>query len=116
MPDDLSKKHCVPCEDDGFPPLTREQAADFMEHVPLWSLNEDATVINRTYRFKDFKEALEFVNSVGALAEEEGHHPDIQLSWGKVGVSLTTHSIKGLSENDFILAVKIDMLNMGNVL
>jgi 4a-hydroxytetrahydrobiopterin dehydratase len=106
----FADKHCVPCEDDGFPPLTKEQAADFMLHVPLWSVNDESTEIHRVFRFKNFAEALAFTNKIGALAEEEGHHPDIQLSWGKVGVSLTTHSIKGLSENDFVLAAKIDLL------
>lgn len=107
---DLAKKKCVPCDNEGFPALSKEQAADFMEHVPLWSLNDDATEIYRTFRFKNFKEALAFTNRVGALAEEEGHHPDIMLSWGKVGITLTTHSVKGLSENDFVLAAKIDLL------
>lgn len=105
---ELSEKHCVPCEDKDFPPLTRAQAQDFMEHVPGWSLTDDAREIYRVYRFKDFKEALAFVNEVGKVAEEQGHHPDIQLSWGKVEVRLTTHSIMGLSENDFIVATRID--------
>jgi 4a-hydroxytetrahydrobiopterin dehydratase len=107
---ELSDKKCVPCEDDGFPPLTKEQVGDFLPHVPLWSINDEATEIHRTFRFKNFKEALDFTNKVGALAEEEGHHPDIQLGWGKVKVSLTTHAVKGLSENDFVLAAKIDLL------
>lgn len=106
----LADKKCVPCEDDGFPALTKEQAADFMPHVPLWSIDDDSTHIHRVFRFKNFKEALEFTNKVGAIAEEEGHHPDIQLGWGKVGVTLTTHSLKGLSENDFVLAAKVDLI------
>jgi 4a-hydroxytetrahydrobiopterin dehydratase len=110
MSDELAKKKCVPCEDDGFPPLTPAQAGDFMEHVPLWSLGEGALSIYRTFRFKDFKEALAFTNRVGEIAEKEGHHPDIQLGWGKVGLTFTTHSIRGLSENDFIVAAKIDLL------
>ncbi len=113
MSDDLTKKRCVPCENDGFPALTKEQVADFMPHVPLWSVNDDSTEIHRLFRFKDFKEALAFTNEIGRLAEEEGHHPDIMLGWGKVGVTLSTHSIKGLSENDFILAAKIDLLGQG---
>jgi 4a-hydroxytetrahydrobiopterin dehydratase len=107
---DLTDKHCVPCEDEDFPPLTPEQAASFMEHVPLWSINDESTVIHRVFRFPNFKDALAFTNKVGAIAEEEGHHPDVQLGWGKAKVSLTTHSIKGLSENDFIVAAKIDLL------
>ena len=110
MPE-LTDKHCVPCEDESFPPLNTAQVGDFMEHVPLWSTNADSTEITRVFRFKDFKDALAFTNNVGNLAEAEGHHPDIQLGWGKVGLKLTTHSIKGLSENDFILAVKIDLLD-----
>jgi pterin-4-alpha-carbinolamine dehydratase (EC 4.2.1.96) len=74
-----------------------------------WEVINDVK-IEKKFKFKDFKEALEFTNKVGALAEEEGHHPDIQLSWGKVVISLTTHKIHGLSENDFIMAVKIDKL------
>ena len=107
---ELADKHCVPCEDDGFPPLTPEQAKDFLEHTPLWSMNEESTSIHRVFRFPDFKSALAFVNGVGKVAEEEWHHPDIKLGWGKVEIQLTTHSIKGLSENDFIVAAKIDLL------
>ncbi len=106
----LADKKCVPCEEDEFPALTPDQASDFMSHVPLWSIDSESIEISRTFRFKDFKEALAFTNKIGALAEEEGHHPDIRLGWGKVGVTLTTHSIHGLSENDFVLAAKIDLL------
>lgn len=106
---ELATKKCVPCEGD-FPALTPEQAKDYMEHISSWTLAEDAKSISRTYRFKDFAEALAFTNKVGVLAEEEGHHPDIELSWGRVGISLSTHSIGGLSENDIILAAKIDLL------
>jgi 4a-hydroxytetrahydrobiopterin dehydratase len=113
--DELASKKCVPCEGDDFPALTKEQAADFMMHVPLWSINDESTAINRTFRFKNFKDALAFTNEVGAIAEEQGHHPDIALAWGKVGISLTTHSIKGLSENDFIVAAKIDLLEAKEV-
>ncbi|KND47312.1 MAG: 4a-hydroxytetrahydrobiopterin dehydratase [Parcubacteria bacterium C7867-004] len=106
---EYSDKKCVPCEG-GFPALTLAQAQDLMEHAPGWSLNEAGTEIHRDYAFPDFATALSFVNEVGALAEEEGHHPDITLSWGKVGITLTTHSIGGLSENDIILAAKIGLL------
>ncbi|HEY0010563.1 MAG TPA: 4a-hydroxytetrahydrobiopterin dehydratase [Candidatus Paceibacterota bacterium] len=107
---EFKDRHCVPCERDDFPPLTPEQAQDFMEHIPGWELAEDARSISRGYTFKDFKEALAFTNKVGDLAEEEGHHPDIELSWGRVTLSLTTHSIGGLSENDVILAAKVNGL------
>ena len=105
----LAEKHCVPCEGD-FPAMTLPQARDLMEQVPDWTLAEDGTSLSRSYAFKDFKEALDFTNRLGALAEEEGHHPDIQVSWGRVGISLSTHSVGGLSENDFILAARINGL------
>lgn len=104
---DLGSKKCVPCEG-GIDPFTAEQATPYLAVIPGWQLASDAKSIHREYRFKDFKEALVFVNRVGDLAEREGHHPDIALGWGKVGIVLTTHAIKGLSENDFILAYKID--------
>jgi 4a-hydroxytetrahydrobiopterin dehydratase len=107
---DLAKKKCVPCEDDGFPALTKEQATDLMPHIPEWELSERATSITRQFPFKDFKSALAFANRVGELAEEEWHHPDIIVAWGRVEVLLTTHSVKGLTENDFIMAAKIDLL------
>jgi 4a-hydroxytetrahydrobiopterin dehydratase len=107
---ELSSRHCVPCEDDGFPALTIEQARDLMPQIPDWKLSEDGRVINRLFGFKDFNAALAFANAIGKVADEEWHHPDLRVSWGKVEVALTTHSIKGLSENDFILAAKIDLL------
>jgi 4a-hydroxytetrahydrobiopterin dehydratase len=103
---DLTQKRCVPCEGD-FPAMTLAQARDMMENVPGWSLSEEGTVISREFAFKDFAEALAFTNKIGELAEEEGHHPDIFLAWGEVRITLTTHAVKGLSENDFILAAKI---------
>ena len=107
---DLAKKDCVPCDDKDFPPLTREQAKDFLEHVPKWELFENSREIHRVFHFKNFADALAFVNKVGEIAEEQGHHPDIRLSWGMVEISLTTHSIGGLSENDFILAARVDLI------
>lgn len=109
---ELAKKKCVPCEDDGFPAFTKEQAADMMVHIPEWKLSERGTSITRQFPFKDFKEALGFANKVGALAEEEWHHPDLIVAWGRVEVLLTTHSVKGLTENDFIMAAKIDLIEM----
>jgi 4a-hydroxytetrahydrobiopterin dehydratase len=107
---ELAKKKCKPCEDDGFPAFTKEQAADMMAHIPEWTLSENGRAITRSFPFKDFKSAFAFANKVGELAEEEWHHPDLIVAWGRVEVLLTTHSIKGLSENDFILAAKIDLL------
>lgn len=108
--DPLASKHCKPCEDNDFPPLTKEQAADFLEHIPGWKLDEQGKKVSRDFPFKDFKSALTFANKVGELAEEEWHHPDLEVVWGRVTVTLTTHSIRGLSENDFILAAKINQL------
>ncbi len=90
-------------------PLFRTKAEELMKEIPEWTLANDAKSISRTFTFKDFAEALAFVNKVGSLAEDEGHHPDIALTWGRVVVTLSTHSIGGLSENDFILASKIDL-------
>lgn len=104
---ELSHKRCIPCEGD-IPPLTKAQAEDIMMHVPDWKLSEDGTKITRLFGFKDFAKALAFVNEVGKVAEEEWHHPDIALSWGKVEVTFTTHSIRGLTENDFIMAAKVN--------
>jgi len=106
----LTDKKCVACEG-GIPPLTREEIAEFQPQVPKWEVAGNGLSITRQFSFKDFKQALAFVNKVGALAEEEGHHPDITLfQYKHVLISLWTHAIGGLSENDFILAAKIDTL------
>ena len=89
-------------------PLTIQQAETLMKEMNGWVLSPDAKKISKQFTFKNFAEALAFTNKVGAIAEEEGHHPDLALRWGKVGVELRTHAIGGLSENDFILAAKID--------
>jgi len=107
---ELANKKCVPCEDKNFPPFTPAQASDMMEHIPEWKLSEDARRLSRVFGFKDFSTALAFANEIGKVADEEWHHPDLRVSWGSVEVFLTTHSIKGLSENDFIVAAKIDLL------
>jgi 4a-hydroxytetrahydrobiopterin dehydratase len=104
----LSEKRCIPCEGD-VEAFTKEQAQDMMEHIPEWKLSEDGTVLTRLFGFKDFEKALVFANEVGKLAQEEWHHPDLKVSWGKVEVLFTTHSIKGLSENDFVMAAKVDL-------
>lgn len=105
----LLTERCIPCEG-GALPLMKKEADALLAQVSDWALSEDAKQISKTFRFKNFIEALSFTNKVGALAEQEGHHPDIALSWGKVSITLTTHAIKGLSQNDFILAAKIDAL------
>lgn len=100
---------CVPCRG-GIPPLTREEALPLLAQVPEWKLAADGRSIARAFAFKDFKRALAFVNEVGAIAEEEGHHPDIECGWGYARFKLWTHAIQGLHQNDFILAAKIDAI------
>jgi len=109
MNSDLATKTCTPCRG-GVPPLTHEEAEALHAQAPAWRLLDDAHRIERTFRFKNFREALDFVRDVGELAEAEGHHPDISFGWGNATVSLRTKKIKGLHENDFIMAAKIDRL------
>ncbi len=104
---ELSKQHCVPCEG-GVKPITREDAEAILVFTSGWILSDDAKTITRDFEFKDFKEAMVFVNQVADIAEEEGHHPDISISWNKVKLDLSTHSIKGLSTNDFVMAAKVN--------
>lgn len=103
----LLTQHCVPCEG-GIPPYTVAQANERMHQVPGWQLRDDGKELSRVFIFKDFRSALAFVNQIGEIAEAEGHHPDLELGWGRVAVRLSTHAIKGLSLNDFILAAKIN--------
>ena len=105
---DLASKHCVPCRG-GVPPLKGEELQKLAAQVSDWKVI-DAHHITKTFLFPDFKTALDFVNRVGAVAEEEGHHPDLTLTWGRVDVKTYTHKIDGLTESDFILAAKIDQL------
>lgn len=106
---DLTQKHCVPCEG-GTPSLTKEQIRPLLANVPGWLLIHDQA-LEKQFVFKDFKKALAFVNKVGEVAEREGHHPDICLqNWNKVTLTFSTHAIGGLSENDFILAAKVNKL------
>ena len=109
MPVALAEKSCTPCRG-GIPPLTREEATDYRAQAPDWSLADDAKRIERTYRFKNFGEAFGFVERAAALAEAEGHHPDIRFGWGYATISLHTKKIKGLHENDFIMAAKLDRI------
>ncbi|MEK9176883.1 MAG: 4a-hydroxytetrahydrobiopterin dehydratase [Patescibacteria group bacterium] len=105
----LTEKRCVACEGD-VPPLTDAEVARYIEETPGWHADGNVS-ISRSFAFKDFKEALAFLNRVGAIAEQEGHHPDLNLfNYKNILVTLTTHAIKGLSENDFIVAAKIDRL------
>ncbi|MCL5774304.1 MAG: 4a-hydroxytetrahydrobiopterin dehydratase [Firmicutes bacterium] len=104
----LLEKKCVPCEG-GVPPFTIEEAEKYLSQVKEWNPGEN--FIEKEFKFKNFRQALEFVNKVGKIAESEAHHPDIFIhSYRKVKIILSTHAIKGLSENDFIIAAKIDQL------
>ena len=107
MTEALASKTCTPCRG-GIPPLTREQAELFHAQVPDWQLADEAHRIERSFRFGNFREALTLVQQIGELAEAEGHHPNISFGWGNATVSLQTKKIKGLHENDFIMATKID--------
>ncbi len=109
MVETLIEKTCTPCKG-GIPPLTAGEAQTFHAQVPKWELSDEARRIERAFLFKNFGEALAFVQKVGKLAEEEGHHPDIRFGWGDATVSLQTKKIKGLHENDFIMAAKMDQL------
>ena len=109
MSEDLTKKICVPCQG-GIPPLERGGAAGYLEQTPGWELADGAGRIERKLTFGDFAETLAFVNRVGELAEAEGHHPDISFGWGYCDITLYTHKIGGLHENDFIMAAKINGL------
>jgi len=106
---DLAQKKCVPCES-GVPPLARQAAQALMGQLTGWTLSGDARWLSKDFKCKDFAEAMTFAGKIAALAEEEGHHPDLTVGWGKVTVELTTHAIGGLSENDFILASKINKI------
>ena len=105
---DLASKTCVPCKG-GVPALNGAELAALSDQLPLWKVVNDHH-LTRAFTFPDFKQALDFVNRVGALAEEQGHHPDILLAWGKAGITLWTHKIDGLTESVFIMAAKIDRL------
>jgi 4a-hydroxytetrahydrobiopterin dehydratase len=109
MTQTLLEKTCIPCRG-GIPPLTREVAESFLAQASEWALLDDAQRIERTFRFRNFREALTFIQQVGELAESEGHHPEISFGWGYATVSLRTKKIKGLHENDFIMATKINRL------
>ena len=107
---DLKNLKCVPCS--GKTQILKpEEISKYLSQLDGWSVNDEQEMIFKKFRFKSFKKALEFTNSVGNIAEFEGHHPDISLGWGYSIVMLHTHAIKGLSVNDFIVAIKIDELN-----
>jgi 4a-hydroxytetrahydrobiopterin dehydratase len=103
----LAAKSCTPCRG-GVPPLAPEEVSAHQRQTPEWSVQDEARRIARTFKFRNFAEAFAFVGQVAHLAEAEGHHPDISFGWGYVTVSLQTKKIKGLHENDFIMAEKLD--------
>ncbi len=105
---DLTQQKCVACEG-GVTPFNAVEAEVLLKQIPGWELSSDGKTISKKYEWKDFLEALAFVNKVGALAQSEGHHPDIHIvDYKFVKLDLSTHAIGGLSQNDFILAAKID--------
>ena len=105
----LADRNCTPCRG-GIPPLSAGEADRLREQAADWALFDDAKRIERTYRFRNFREAFGFVARAAELAEDEGHHPEIRFGWGFVTVSLQTKKIKGLHENDFIMAAKLDRI------
>ena len=106
--EDLAQRRCKPCEG-GVSPLDRRQAEEFLKSLAGWSLSEDARAIRKEYKFKNFKEVIAFFNRIAQVSEKENHHPDLKIGYSRVGVEFSTHAIKGLSENDFILAAKFDV-------
>lgn len=106
----LSEKTCEPCHRADIKPLSLAQAKEYLKEIADWELGEDDAMISRRFKFSDFIDTMEFVNKVAALAEAEGHHPDLHIFYDHVDVDLWTHSVQGLTENDFILAAKINLL------
>jgi 4a-hydroxytetrahydrobiopterin dehydratase len=107
---ELRHKHCAPCEN-GATPLSPRELVDLLQRVPAWKQTADGKRIRREWKVKDFASALDFFQHIGDVAEAEGHHPDLHLvGYRNVAVELWTHAVGGLTENDFILAAKIDQL------
>lgn len=102
----LADRKCAPC-DGSTPALKGDALRDFEHETPEWNV-VDEHHIERTFTFPDFRQALDFVNRIGGIAEEQEHHPDVFLTWGKVGVKIFTHKVNGLTDADFILAAKIE--------
>lgn len=119
---DLTAKRCIPCES-GTPPMSGEEANKLLEETPGWKIEDLESFrkqegtdlayskISKEFNFKDFKEAMEFVNKVANIANEEGHHPDIYIFYSLVRLTLYTHAAGGLTENDFIIAAKVNALS-----
>jgi 4a-hydroxytetrahydrobiopterin dehydratase len=109
MTEQLVEQTCVPCRG-GIPPLSVDEARQLLQHAPDWTLLDDGKLLQHTFRFANFRAALDFVRDAGELAESERHHPDIAFGWGYATISLRTKKIKGLHRNDFIMAAKLDRL------
>ena len=107
----LADRQCVPCKG-GVPPLTAAEIAPLLAQLDAWSVVENHHLVKQ-YKLKNFVEALALVNRIGAIAEEQNHHPDLALAWGKVEVKIWTHKINGLTESDFIFAAKCDVAARG---
>mgnify|MGYP002630972041 CR=1 FL=1 len=106
---ELTEKRCKPCEG-GAMPLSQEVARGLLQQTPEWVLNDQGDEISRSFQFKNYYQTLAFVNALAWVAHQEDHHPDLEVSYNKCHVRFSTHAIKGLSENDFICAAKIDAL------
>ena len=108
---DLTKKKCMPCEG-GVLPFDTSEIHKYQKKVDGWEILEEKKIffLHKKFNFKNFKESQRFINKVGEISESEGHHPDISFGWGYANIKITTHAIEGLSENDFILAAKIDQI------
>ena len=109
---DLIKKKCEPCEGKVIP-FDISEIHKYQKKVDGWNIiknNTEVYLLEKNFKFKNFKDSQDFVNQVGTISEREGHHPDIYFGWGYAKINITTHAIKGLSENDFILAAKIDQI------
>ena len=104
---DLTQKKCKPCEGN-MPPLAEERANELLKQIPGWEIKDGH--VFRQFKFKNFRESISFVNKVAEIAEAEGHHPDMAIHYNKVTIELWTHAVNGLSENDFILAAKINKI------
>lgn len=106
---DLASLECKPIPK-GTPPFGLEQATELLREIPDWTLSDSSSSISREFRFKDFHQTMAFVNAVAEISHQTDHHPDMAISYNRCGITFTTHSIGGLSDNDFICAARIDAL------
>ncbi|CAO1948074.1 unnamed protein product [Urochloa humidicola] len=115
---ELAKKSCVPCNSKDLHPMSEDSAKTLLEQVNGWELTTEDGILklHRAWKVKNFVKGLEFFQLVAAIAEEEGHHPDLHLGWNNVKIDVWTHSVRGLTDNDFILAAKINRLNLEGIL